>query len=62
MVKCPKCGAKGWENYYPIATLDTDYDDDKMIQINKVECAECHNQYVVKEFYHLTFEKSYNVN
>lgn len=62
MVKCPKCGVKGWENYYPIATLDIDCDDDLMIQINKVECTECHYHYVVKEFYKLSFEKSYNVD
>ena len=62
MVKCPKCGAKGWENYYPIVTLDEDNDGDTLIQINKVECCECHHQYIIKEFYHLTFEKSYNVD
>ncbi len=62
MVKCPKCGVKSWEYYNPILTLDTDFDDDEMIQINKVECYECHYQYVVKEFYHLRFEESYNVD
>lgn len=62
MVKCPKCGVKGWENYYPIATLDTDFDDDMMIETNKVECAECHHRYIVKEFFKLSFEKSYNVD
>jgi len=62
MVKCPKCGIKGWDYYYPIATLDEDFDGDVMVQINKVECYECHHQYVVKEFYHLKFDESYNVD
>lgn len=62
MVKCPKCGIKGWKFYYPIAILDTDYDDDKIIQTNKVECMECHHHYTVKEIYTLTFDTSYNVD
>lgn len=62
MVKCPKCGAKGWENYYSIATLDTDFDDDMMVETNKVECTECHHYYIIKEFFKLSFVKSYNVD
>lgn len=62
MVKCPKCGAEGWLNYYPIFTIDTDFDDDKMIQVNKVKCTECKHEYIVKEFYTLTFDTSYNVD
>lgn len=62
MVKCPKCGVKGWDYYYPIATLDEDFDGDTMIQINKVECMECHHHYTIKEFFKVSFEKSYNVD
>lgn len=62
MVRCPKCGVKGWIYYYPIATLDIDYNDEMMIQINKVECTECHHQYVIKEFFKLSLEKSYNID
>ena len=62
MVKCPKCEVKGWENYYPIAILDTDYDGDKMIQTNKVECMECHHHYIIREIFKVSFEKSYNVD
>lgn len=61
MVKCPKCGVKGWEYYNPIATLDTDYDGDTMIQTNKVECMECHHHYIIKEFFKVSFEKSCNI-
>ena len=61
MVKCPKCGAKGWNNYYPIATLDRDFDGDMMIETNKVECMECHHQYTVKEVFKLSLENCYNV-
>ena len=62
MVKCPKCGIKGWEYYYHLVTLDKDFDDDIMIETNKVECMECHHHYIVKEFFKLSFEKSYNVD
>ena len=62
MVKCPKCNVKGWEYYYPIATLDTDYNDDTIIQTNKVKCTECHHHYIIKEIFKLSFEKSYNVD
>ena len=62
MVKCPKCGVKGWEYYNTIATLDTDFDDDKMIETNVVECTECHHRYHIREIFKLSFEKSYNVD
>lgn len=62
MVKCPKCGAKGWLNYCPIVTLDTDYDGDTMIQTNEVECTGCHHQYIVKEVFELSLENSYNID
>ena len=62
MVKCPKCGVKGWENYYPIATLDRDFNDDMLIETNKVECTECHHHYIIREFFKLSFVKSYNVD
>ncbi len=62
MVKCPKCGIKGWDNYYPIATLDRDFNGDRMIETNKVECAECHHHYIVREIYTLTFDTSDNID
>ena len=62
MVKCPKCGVKGWDYYYPITTLDRDFDGDTMIETNEVECMECHHHYIVKEFFKLSFEKSDNVD
>ena len=61
MVKCPKCGVKGWEYYNTIATLDRDFDDDMMIETNKVECTECHHHYIIKEFFKLSFENSCNI-
>lgn len=62
MVKCPKCGVKGWEYYNPILTLDTDYDGDKMIQTNKVECMVCNHHYIIREIFELSFDTSYNVD
>ena len=62
MVKCPKCGVKGCDNYNPIVTLDTDYLDDKLILINKVECFECGHHYNVKEIYKLTLTNCSNVD
>jgi endogenous inhibitor of DNA gyrase (YacG/DUF329 family) len=61
MVKCPKCGAKGWEYYYPIAILDMDCDDDELTQTNKVKCTECGHEYTIKENFTLTFNYSYNI-
>ena len=61
MVKCPKCGIKGWENYYPIATLDRDFDGDMMIETNKVECAECKHQFLVRDIYRIEYENSTNI-
>jgi len=62
MIKCPKCGIKGCDNYYPIVTIDTDFDDDIMIETNKVECMECHHHYIVKEFFKVSFMKARNVD
>ncbi|MDY6424700.1 MAG: hypothetical protein SPL06_08080 [Bacteroidales bacterium] len=62
MVKCPKCGVKGWDYYYHIATIDRNFDGDEMIETNKVECMECHHCYIVKEIFKVSFEKSYNVD
>ncbi len=61
MVKCPKCGIKGWDYYYPITTIDRDFDGEKMIETNKVECTECHHHYIIREFFKVSFEKSCNI-
>ena len=62
MVKCPKCGVKGWEYYNCISTLDRDFNDDIMIETNEVECTECYHHYIVKEFFKISFIKVDNVD
>ena len=61
MVRCPKCGIKGWEYYNAIDTLDREFDGDIVIETNEVECAECHHHYIIREFFKLSFENSCNI-
>jgi DNA-directed RNA polymerase subunit RPC12/RpoP len=60
MVKCPKCGIKG-DNYTIVETLDRDFDGDRMIEINKVECEECKHQFLVRDIYKIKYEYSTNI-
>lgn len=61
MVKCPKCGIKG-DYYTPLTTLDRDFDDNKMIEINRVECNECRHQFLVRDVYTIKYEYGVNIN
>ncbi len=61
MVKCPKCGIKG-EYFTTLATFDRDFDDNKMIEINKVECDECKHQFFIREIYKVEYEYSTNIS
>lgn len=61
MVRCPKCGIKG-DYYTPLATLDTDFDGDEMIEINRVKCDECGHQFLVKDFYKVKYEYGVNLS
>lgn len=60
MVKCPRCGNKGYNSYTSLTNLDRDFDGDKMTEINKVECDECHYQFTVKEKFKITLLLSRN--
>jgi len=62
MVKCPKCGIKGNYNYTSLATFDRDFDDNRMIEIQKVECDECKHQFFVREIYKIEYEYSTNID
>lgn len=60
MVRCPKCRIKG-DYYTPLATLDRDFDGDKMCEINKVECDACDFQFLVKDIYKMKHEYGFNI-
>lgn len=60
MVRCPKCGIKG-DYYTPLTTLDRDFDGDKMMELNRVECDECHHKFLVKDVYTIKFEYGTNI-
>ena len=58
MVKCPKCGTKDY--YTPLATLDRDFDGDRMIELNEVKCDECNHYFVVKDVFKIKYDYSTN--
>lgn len=60
MVKCPKCGIKG-DYYTLLVTLDRDFDGDRMIEVNKVECEECKHQFLVRDIYKIEHEYGTNI-
>lgn len=61
MVKCPKCGVKG-DYYTPLATLDRDFNDNIMIEVNEVECDECGHQFLVRDIYKIEYEYGTNIS
>lgn len=61
MVKCPRCGIKGYGSYTSLVNLDRDSDGDTMIEINKVECDKCHYQFKVKEIFEIILDSCSNV-
>ena len=61
MIKCPKCGIV--EDYYAVlTTLDRDFDGDRMIEVNRVECDECKHQFLIREIYKIEYEYSTNID
>lgn len=61
MVKCPKCGIRG-DYYTPLATLETNFNDDRMIKINRVECDECRHQFLVRDVYKIKYDYGTNID
>ena len=61
MVRCPKCGIKG-DNYTIVEIIDREINGNVMIELNEVECDECHHHFVVKDVFKINYDYSTNVD